>query len=231
MPHDVSELTQTIFEQEAFAAIFEQVTGCLPCLTRCKALAHSLHVHRDAALYNERSIYELCLKGIAVLEEELEELEVLQELHRWVGWKTVLFSKAGFNRERQMQTRGENEKLDRSINSCLVFLGFFIQSKEEKLREASFQVVEYLVRHFNANLYNAEALLSEFLLLHEQRIFLKLVRSGREIVFCKLILCIAGQDPCEARSVNLEIRRGPLDHSHCNSFQAVIIASCLMLVA
>ena len=111
---------------------------------------------RDAAGQSFETIYQICCEGF-------EELCMLDA--RFGAYSRNIFSEQSRDEDRTQMTAKENEELDKTLESFLGLVGGRL------LLKPAMKAVEWLVRRFRVQEYNAEATLLTFLPYHTSHIF------------------------------------------------------------
>ncbi|TKA26604.1 hypothetical protein B0A50_04712 [Salinomyces thailandicus] len=143
--------------QQQLAAIQQNSTNQLDL--KAQKTRHSkslLFEPRDAAGQSFDTIYQICYEGF-------EELCMLDA--RFTQYARNLFSEQSKSEDRTQMTAGENEELDKAVES---FLGL-VQGR--LLLKPAVKAVEWLVRRFRVQEYSPETMLLTFLPYHTAHIF------------------------------------------------------------
>jgi len=115
----------------------------------------------DAAGIDFHEVHEACMNGIATLA---------QYEPRFNTWNGTLLHPSSINTQRELLTKEENKTLNKQIHALLRLIGLFASEP------AAHKVLEYLLQRYRINELNTDVLLSSMLLMHDTKIFARLVQ-------------------------------------------------------
>lgn len=117
---------------------------------------------KDAANINNEEAYYLGLHGLLTLSKTNYEFK---------SFISTLFISTAKYYNRETKLKEETDKVDSSINSLLPLLTCFFENN------SCHKIIEFLLRVYQINLYNSDALILSFLPYHNYPSFIKLIQN------------------------------------------------------
>ncbi|EFC43739.1 hypothetical protein NAEGRDRAFT_80021 [Naegleria gruberi] len=131
--------------------------------------ATKLKKGKESFLFTAEKAARLTYEDVHVIGADgLKELIRLDQ--RFGPFQESLFHPSSVDRNREMETKSENEKLDKQVETFMLLLSPYF------LLKASHKAIEYLVRRYKIHIYNVDAIMASIIPYHETTFFARFVQ-------------------------------------------------------